>query len=234
MFKREHHIRVAAILQSLDADLLMSYSCFFGGGTSIVLTHNEYRESVDIDFVVSDLPGYRDLRQQVLSDRGINAITRTGMNLTAVREIRADQYGIRTMLRVGEEEIKFEIIHEGRVQLEKPNPNDRICGVVTLSTLDMATTKLLANSDRWADDSVHSRDLIDLAMLELSRETLDHALLKASGAYGGSIRRDLDRAIQRLRELPERLDECMEALKIDSVPRAVLWKKIRMINNSSR
>ena len=30
----------------------------------------------------------------------------------------------------------------------------------------MTASKLLANSDRWADDGVFSRDLIDLAMLQ--------------------------------------------------------------------
>jgi hypothetical protein len=37
--------------------------CYFGGGTAMALRYGEYRESVDIDFLVSDLAGYREMRQ---------------------------------------------------------------------------------------------------------------------------------------------------------------------------
>lgn len=229
MFEREHHVRIATILQALDADLLAAHACRFGGGTAIVLSHDEYRESVDVDFLVSDHVGYRALRQLLTGERGLQAIARSGSELTSARELRADQYGIRTMLQVAEMEIKFEVIFEGRIELEVPRPEDRICGVTTLTRLDMAASKLLANSDRWADDSVFSRDLIDLAMLEPSRELLARAISKAAAAYGNSIERDLGLAITRLGERPGRLDECMEALKMDRIPKALLWKRIRRL-----
>ncbi|MBI2810787.1 MAG: nucleotidyl transferase AbiEii/AbiGii toxin family protein [Candidatus Melainabacteria bacterium] len=232
MFKREHHIRVATILQTLNAELLINNGCCFGGGTAIVLSHDEYRESVDLDFLVSDRNGYQTLRHLMTGKEGIQAIARAGMELTPVREIRADQYGIRTLLQVAKTEIKFEIIFEARIQLESPSLENRICGVAPLSPLDMAASKLLANSDRWADDSVFSRDLIDLAMLEVPRPLLTRAIKKARGAYGESISRDLARSIQRLKERVGRLDECMTALKIDGVAKALLWKRIRRLNPS--
>ena len=228
MFEREHHIRIATLLQALDADFLASHHCFFGGGTAIVLSHAEYRESLDIDFLVSNLASYRALREAVTSERGIQAVARGGSELTAVREVRADQYGIRTMLVVAGAEIKFEIVFEARIALEKPGAKNKICGVATLTSLDMATSKLLANSDRWTDDSVFSRDLIDLAMLEPPRPLLRRAIEKAAVAYGGSVQRDLGRAIQRLQERTGRLDECMDALKME-VPKALLWKRIRKL-----
>jgi hypothetical protein len=40
-----------------------------------------------------------------------------------------------------------------------------VCGIATLTPLDMLTSKLLANSDRWNDDGVFNRDVIDLAMM---------------------------------------------------------------------
>ena len=227
MFKREHHIHIATILQALNAELLAKNNCLFGGGTAIALSHGEYRESVDLDFLVSDHSGYQALRHLLTGQKGIRAITREGMELFSTREIRADQYGIRTMLRVAETEIKFEIVLEGRIQLETPRPNDRICGVAALTTLDMAASKLLANSDRWADDSVFSRDLIDLAMLCTPRSSLGHAMEKAAGAYGESIKRDLVNAIQSLGKRKGRLEECMAALKIDGIPKALVWKRIR-------
>lgn len=205
MFEREHHVRIAGVLQALNSEFLAKHHCLFGGGTAIVLSHAEYRESLDIDFLVSDLAGYRRLRQAIV-DRGLNAITRPNETLKQVRSIRADQYGIRTLLRAATVEIKFEIVFEGRISLESPRSKDRICGVKCLTTLDMATTKLLANSDRWMDDSVFSRDLIDLAMLNTSRHTLVKAIEKAGTAYGSSVQKDLGLAIQRLKERPGRIN----------------------------
>ncbi|MGZ5237564.1 MAG: nucleotidyl transferase AbiEii/AbiGii toxin family protein, partial [Caldimonas sp.] len=65
MFEREHHRRIAAILQALDAELLAASHCLFGGGTAMALRYGEYRESVDIDFLVSSQPGYRAMRQRL-------------------------------------------------------------------------------------------------------------------------------------------------------------------------
>lgn len=53
MFKRPHHQRIAKVLEALDAAVLAGYGVFFGGGTAIALRYGEYRESVDIDFLVS-------------------------------------------------------------------------------------------------------------------------------------------------------------------------------------
>lgn len=228
MFKRDHHNRIASILQSLDADLLSRHHCLFGGGTAIVLARNEYRESADIDFLVSDISGYRNLRV-LLTSKGIAAIARPGVQIECVRDMRADQYGIRTMVKVGDVEIKFEIVFESRIELEPPVEAEKIVGVSTLTSLDMATTKLLANSDRWSDSAVHSRDLIDLAMVDLSKEDLGRAKAKAAIAYGESIDRDLRKAIDTMATHKGRLEQCMEALKIETVPKAVLWKKIKSL-----
>lgn len=229
MYRRDHHVQIAAILQALDPGFLARNHCYFGGGTAIVLTRDEYRESVDIDFLVSDLAGYQTIRNELTSGRQLRPLLREGASLTLVREIRADQYGVRTMVRVGSSEIKFEIVLEARVAFEPPTAKDRICGVATLTALDLATSKLLANSDRWADDSVYSRDLIDLAMLALPKKAFEASVAKASRAYGESVVRDLARAIQRMGERTGRLDECMEALKIHDVPKALLWKRIRQL-----
>ena len=107
MFKRDHHIRIATILQSLNTDLLKMNQCYFGGGTAIALSHGEYRESVDLDFLISDRSGYQNLRGLLTGSKGINSLARAGMQLATNREIRADQYGIRTMLLVAGVEIKF-------------------------------------------------------------------------------------------------------------------------------
>lgn len=86
-----------------------------------------------------------------------------------------------------------------------------------------------ANSNRCSDDSVFSQDLIDLAMLNLPKIQMQEAIEKSESAYGDTVRRDLKKAIQQLSERQGLLDDCMSALKINEIPKALLWSKIRML-----
>lgn len=229
MFKRPHHRQIAHILSTLDGPLLRENNCLFGGGTAIALRYGEYRESLDIDFLVSDIASYRNLRQLLTGTNGIAAIVRTGaVPLVQTSEIRADQYGIRTMLQGTDRPIKFEIILEGRLELDSPGPKDEICGIATLTPLDMATSKLLANSDRWNDDGVFNRDIIDLAMMNPSLALLRSAAAKAEAAYGQATRRDLDKAINRLKTRPDLLERCMQTMAM-TLPKAVVWGQLRKL-----
>lgn len=229
MFERPHHQRIARVLQALDGDLLRAQHCWFGGGTVMALRYGEYRESVDIDFLVSNLAGYRELRQRLTQAGGIvNLLRANAAPLEQSREVRADQYGIRTALLVAGQVIKFEIVLEGRMTLEPPTPDDEICGITTLTPLDMAAGKLLANSDRWADDGMFSRDLIDLAMMEAPLLLLQRALVKAEAAYGAAILRDLEKALTRLMSRQGWLERCMQAMDMRP-PKALLWQRLRKL-----
>jgi len=232
MFERPHHQRIAHILQTLDGSVLAQHACWFGGGTCIALKFGEYRESVGMDFLVSDAVGYRELRQLLTGLDGLAPITRQGaMPLELVRDVRADQYGIRTQVRMDGYAVKFEIVREARIPLQAPQPHDQICGVGTLTVVDLAASKLLANSDRQADDGVFSRDVIDLAMMDLTMPQLRAALEKATEAYGAAITRDLAKAIDRLQVRTGWLDRCMQVMAID-MPKAVLWGKIRSLRRA--
>ena len=227
MFKRLHHQAIAQVLHALNADLLINHDCLFGGGTAIAMRFGEYRESQDMGLLVSSVGGYRELRQLSTSDLGLLFRNNT-LPFEQVRELRTDQYGIRTMLRVVGRDIKLEIIREGRIMLDRPGPEDEICRVSTISILDMATGKLLANSDRWNDDGAFSRDLIDLAMMKPTKKLLEDAVSKAQTAYGNSILRDLVKAIDKVSDHNGWLEHCMEVLAID-LPKAFLWKHIRQL-----
>jgi hypothetical protein len=234
LFERAHHRRIAALLYALDADLLAANACWFGGGTAMAMRYGEYRESVDIDFLVSEIQGYRALRERLTGPGGVQAIARPGALLEAARDVRADQYGVRTLLRSEGIDIKFEIVSEGRIALQVPAAADRVCGIATLTPLDMAATKLLANSDRWGDDAVMSRDLIDLAMMQPDAALFRHALDRAKAAYGKNVAADLDKSIEALRARPQRLDRCMETLQMTTVPKALLWKRIKALKSLAR
>jgi len=229
MFKRRHHQRIASVLEALNNQILFENHCYFGGGTAITLLHGEFRESVDIDFLVSDLSSYRNLRQLLTGPEGINAIRKSeAIALKQQKEIRADQYGMRTTLLVDNHPIKFEIILEGRISLEMPGKSDQLCGISTLTHLDMAASKLLANADRWADASVFNRDVIDLAMMSPSIELLNVAISKSQLAYGNAIVRDLNRAIDKLTTRNDWFDRCILAMDIET-PKALIWKNLQRL-----
>lgn len=227
MYERPRHQAIAQLLQRLDGALLRELHCLFGGGTAMAMRFGEYRESVDVDFLVSDLPGYRDLRQQMRTQGGLGPLIREAATRPELlREIRTDQYGIRTRVEVAGVPIKLEIVHEARIALDLPAADDEVCGIATLSRVDMAASKLLANSDRGLDDSTWNRDMVDLAMLAPGTRELRPALAKAEGAYGKDIRRDLSRSAERLRGQDGWLETCMERLQM-RMPKAVLWQRVR-------
>lgn len=205
MFDRPHHRRIARLLESLDAGLLDEHGCLFGGGTAIAL------------------------RFGLSGSAGIGVILKPGEHLTQLREVRVDQYGIRTLLQMDGAPIKFEIVLEGRIELDAPGPDDRICGVATLTPTEMATRKLLANADRWRDDAVFSRDLIDLAMMKLPAAVMSLALAKATQVYGDSVVQCLLKAIDNLRTRPHRLDQYMRAMDMTTLSKAALWSRIRSL-----
>lgn len=226
-FKRPHHQKIAQVLQALNGPLLKDHECYFAGGTAMALRYGEYRESVDIDFLISNLEQYRTLRELLTSPAGISGIVRTEVSsLQQIGDIRADQYGIRTKVQIGSSIIKFEIVLEWRIVLATPGANDEICGITTLCPLDMASSKLLANADRWRDDGVFSRDIIDLAMMDPSLSLLQQAVAKAEKAYGQSILQSLIKAINRLQDHNNGwLDRCMMVMDMNA-PKAVVWKQL--------
>ena len=229
MFERHHHQRIAHVLESLDADLLRAHGCWFGGGTAIALRCGEFRESVDVDFLVSDAEGYRALRQRLRGATSLAPLTRAGIQpLPLERELHIDRYGIRGFVGIGTTPIKFEIVNEGRIDFEAPKPRDQVCGIATLTWNDLATSKLLANTDRWRDDSVFSRDAIDLAYMDLPPRSLAPALRKAVDAYGPEVAADLERAVQALRARQGWLVRCVTALSIRETPAAVM-QRLRLL-----
>ena len=227
-FKRLRHQKIALILASLDAKKLLENHCYFGGGTAIVLRFGEYRESVDIDLMVSNKEGYRQLRSDATDPGGLGNLFKSDCPLDLSNEVRADQYGIRSFIQVLDSRIKFEIVLEGRIAFDQPSQTDSIMGVACLTTSDLLASKLLANSDRWGDASVFGRDLIDMAMMKFNQDEWRLAYQKAQSAYGQTIKNDLLKAINWLVDNQIRLRQCMKNLKIE-ITEAELVEKIRAL-----
>jgi hypothetical protein len=217
MFQTEHHQRILQILQRLNADVLHICNAYFGGGTLLVLDNGEYRESRDIDFICPFGEGYRNLRNRV-AQQAHNALFIRTDRLTFPREIQANQYGIRTIVAFDNAPIKFEIVAEGRIVLDPPS-YPQWSPVPCLSQNDRITEKLLANADRWNDDSVEARDLIDLALLRLAHEFPEAAIAKAETAY--AVQGALEKATQRFQAKSDYRDRCYRSLKIDRPDRII-------------
>ena len=143
------------------AEFLADTCCYFGGGTRIVLASGEYRESADIDFLCADGPGYRRLRNTI-SQNSLGAILKEPLSLA--REVRAETAMVSGLfLDLDGEPVKFEIISEGRIVLDADPAAEM--PVPALDAVSCFAEKFLANTDRWADQSVLSRDVIDLAFM---------------------------------------------------------------------
>ncbi len=212
MFRLSRHNDILHVLRCLDSGLFQHAECYFGGGTAIVMQLDEYRESVDIDFLCASQSGYRMLRQAAWG-AGIEGLLRARAGVSELREMRADQYGIRTILQVQETKIKFEIVREARIDLR--GAADARFGVPLLARDDIYAEKLLANADRWADRAVMSRDIIDLSMM-ISRwgEIPNAAWAKAKEAYGDTVEDAYQKAVEGIRN-PEWLRACMEKMSMD-------------------
>ena len=77
MFARSRHQLIAVALGCMDAESLRSADCLFAGGTALAMRFGEYRESVDIDFVVAADSSYRRLRE-TCRQGGFDALTVPG------------------------------------------------------------------------------------------------------------------------------------------------------------
>lgn len=220
MFRREHHQRIAVVLGALNADLLSAHKCYFGGGTAIALTCGEYRVSQDIDLLVSDSEGYRELRARVRKD-GPTALFQNTNYLGLPQTFGTDQYGIRGWVEVLGARIKCEIVSESRIELDSPGQHSDLVPLEMLSVTDLVAEKLLANSDRYLDTATFNRDLLDLAFMEIADLRSTPGFAKALTAYGQTLVRDLDSALGKFLADPAWIDRCARALDIEA-PRAVI------------
>jgi hypothetical protein len=218
-FKNIHHQNILRILKALNSNLLEMNFAYFGGGTLIALDNQEYRCSKDIDFLCAvTSQGYKNLRSFVY-EYGIQSLFDNNSNIQ-VKNPKTDQYGIRFIACTPEFKIKTEIIAEVRFTLDPPR-YPQWSPVPCLSLNDCFTAKLLANSDRFMDSSVTSRDLIDLCILRLNSTIPQVSMEKAQNAY--EVIRPLKDAIVRFQSQPEWRLRCYEILQIqaDIIPRII-------------
>ena len=229
-YRRARHRVVARVLSALDAEYLERTHCYFGGGTRIALELDEYRESQDMDFLCSDLAGYRSLRAGV-SEQSLGRLfpKRRGV-VSLMRNVRSDQYGIRTVLAVGGEPVKFEIILEARIAVT--GMRTRNAPIPVLDRISCFAEKWLANADRWNDVSVMSRDAIDLAFMLRAWGAADAiaGARLAEQAYGAAIGRAARSAVGSLATIAAYRKRCAGNLGIvDAKALLAGLKKLKIV-----
>jgi hypothetical protein len=225
---------VVALLEALDGQLLSSHAVVFAGGTRIALGYGEYRVSRDIDFLAADTAGYASLRAEVREPGGVARLFSKNANVALPREPRIDQYGIRFPAIVDGSQIKVEFVAEGRIGLSAGVPG-LFGSVEWASAVDCFTEKLLANSDRWADDAYLSRDLIDLAALRSKEGPIPEvAWSKAVGAYGEVVLRDLNKAAAALLRREAYRQQCFDRLDVCNVDELTATLEVLLAEGTAR
>lgn len=203
----------------MDAGFLERADCYFGGGTQLSMSHGEYRESRDIDFLVASPKGLRALRETV-SERSLGKLFKGRILLE--REVRAERDAIRTFIKEDESAapIKFEIVVEARIGLK--GSLDAALGVPILDLRYAIAEKLLANADRGRAKEHRARDVVDLAFISLQADDADfHAGRKlAQVPYGRVILMELDEVLKMLRLDPKYRSQCIADLLIED-PKAL-------------
>lgn len=224
-YRRPRHRSVARLLALFDAGMLADCHCYFGGGTRIALELDEYRESQVVDFLCADLAGYRTIRAGI-AERSLGALLPAPPpGVSFARDVRADQYGIRTVIAIEGEPIKFEIILEGRIGLQTAAVK-RI-PVPVLDPVSCFAEKWLANADRWNDTAAASRDAIDIAFM---LNHWDVAVARegariAGEAYGAAVARAARSACAKLlTDLPYR-KACLQTLAVSDAKALVAGLK---------
>jgi hypothetical protein len=213
-FRRPLHVRIARILARMDGGFLARASCYFGGGTQLALAHGEYRESRDIDLLVSSREGIRMIRETV-HPRSLGKIFKEPVIL--VRELISDRDAVRTFIAEDPkaEPIKLEVVYEARIELD--GAVDPALGVPVLRPFHAVAEKLLANTDRGLDKVFRSRDVIDLAFisLDLDDKTLRAGLELAQTGYGKAVLQQLSEVIRKLELDAKYRAQCIEELLIE-------------------
>jgi hypothetical protein len=129
------------------------------------------------------------------------------------RDVRTDRDKISTYLDVDGVNIRFELVREGRIELDSSKLD--IEGVPVLANVDAYAEKLLANADRGQDRSTMSRDIIDLAMMiDAWGAVPSESVAKAEAVYGSSVARSWDNS-RALISSTDYLMRCLEAMSMD-------------------
>ncbi|MFQ3245365.1 MAG: hypothetical protein ACI9SP_002012 [Arenicella sp.] len=151
-----HHQAISSALKKFNNVFLQEHNIIFGGGTRIALEINEFRESVDIDFLCPNKESYKAVREQATN---ISLGLLVKQDFKYLRPIVFDRYAVRTWIEHEGSSIKLEFVSFDNYEL-KSELNTELFPIPALDHNSCYYTKLLANADRKL--APPHKDIIDL------------------------------------------------------------------------
>lgn len=207
-YKIKHHKLIRSVLDNFNADFFFTNSIYFGGGTRIALEIDEYRESIDVDFLCPNMESYRAVRQEVTSN-SLGSLVKK--EFCYAREIKFDRYGVRTFIMEENTLIKLEIVSFDNYDLIADAR--QLFPVPFIDHESCFYTKLLANSDRCL--LAQCKDIFDiLAMHEAWGGIPQSAIKKAEKHYGSAVLNDLIRSLKDIQTKQEYYYQLAEGMLI--------------------
>lgn len=144
MYKLPHHQLIYSCLKNFNSNFLKSNHILFGGGTRISLEIDEYRESIDIDFLCQNKKSYRAVREQT-TNISLGDLVKKDFDYKS--DIKFDRDAVRTFISVNNTTIKLEFVCFDNYQLTASD-NIELFPVPFIDHISCFYTKLLANADR--------------------------------------------------------------------------------------
>jgi hypothetical protein len=196
-FSIEHHQVIESALKNFNADFFCENNIFFGGGTRIALELNEFRTSIDIDFLCPNKESYRAVRSEVTN---VSLGRLVLQQFEYQREILFSRDAVRTFILVDGRKVKLEFVCFDNYNLTAVF--DDQFPVPYIDRVSCFYTKLLANSDRCLSHPY--KDIFDiLAMCDKWGGIPAVAFEMAEEHYGAAVKRDLIRSLDDILSKPD-------------------------------
>lgn len=209
----QRHLSHQLILKTLDhfnTKYLKQHNILFGGGTRIALELNEFRESIDIDFLCPDKESFRAVRQQVEE----NSLGKLLDNDFSFIKLRTDRDAVRSLIRVDGIVIKLEFVLFSDYQLQVDQNFPFVVPAIDHSSCFL--TKLLANADRY--NNAPYKDIFDILAMTDHWGSVPHEVWKHADQHYGlkTVVYGLDRSCHDILENKSKYIEIAEnQLKIN-------------------
>lgn len=181
-YQREHHQIIESALTCFNAGFFLENNIIFGGGTRIALELDEFRESVDIDFLCPNKESFRAVRQ-VVTQRSLNDLVLSEFEY--LRDIRSDRDAVRTIIGHEGGIVKLEFVSFADYELKLAFDKTKF-PVPFLDQESCFYTKLLANCDRRFQEPF--KDIFDiLAMFKSWGAVPKRSIELAEEHYGKRV-----------------------------------------------
>lgn len=207
-FELPHHKIIESALKNFNADFLYKNQISFGGGTRIALEIEEYRESVDVDFLCPNKSAYRAVREQV---NNVSLGQLVHHEFVYEREIAFSRDAVRTFIKIDGVKVKLEFVCFDNYSLNVVSN-----GLFPVPYIDREScfyTKLLANSDRKL--SPPCKDVFDILAMSFAWGGIpSSAISKAEEHYGSAVLKDLKKALEDMITKPEYYKKLAEGMQM--------------------